>query len=126
MPPTPLGYVLNRDLCSYPEPKGTATVQLADYKESSRDFTRTFLSNSHDILLLAATGDLGAAVDASSPEKKPEAPVADANGTQRGDTVPAGVALTLTPIVCETKATGDLNEVRSFLCFILDAAQEIC
>ena len=101
-------------------------MQLADYKESSRDFTRTFLSNSQDILLLAATGDPCAAVDASSPEKKPEAPVADADGTQREDTAPARVALTLRPIVCETKATGDVNEVRSVLCFILDAVQEIC
>ena len=99
-------------ICFLPEPKGTATVQLADYKESSRDFTRTFLSTSQDILLLAATGDAGAAVDALSPEKKTEAPVADADGTQREDTVAGGGALTLRPVVCETKATGNVNEVR--------------
>ena len=112
------------------EPKGSAAVQLPEYKESSRDFTRTFVatgSGSHDILLLdnqqvGASAAAAAAATAAS-DDKPGTDGAAASGSGgaeaesvRVDVDPAAGAVftsTLRPVVCEMKAVGgNVNEVR--------------
>lgn len=78
-----------RGLSSYIEPKGTAPVHVAQHKEAARDFTRTLLSPSQDILLLDFSAE-------------------SASDTQEEDST---AAPTLKPAICDIQATGDVNEV---------------
>ena len=112
------------------EPKGSAAVQLPEYKESSRDFTRTFIatgSGSHDILLLdnqqvgASAAAAAAATAASADKPGTDGAAASGSGGAEAESVrvdvdPAAGAVftsTLRPVVCEMKAVGgNVNEVR--------------
>ena len=99
-------------LALHVEPKGRASVQLAEHKEAARDFTRTLLATSQDVLLLSATADADAAADTTPPDKDMKESVANTSGSLDNGVAAAG--LTLQPVACETKGTGDVNEVRSF------------
>eukprot|EP01043_Picozoa_sp_COSAG02_P017487 COSAG02_NODE_794_length_17142_cov_13.622367_5_plen_139_part_00 len=101
------------------EPNGRASVQLAEYKEASRDFTRTLLASTQDILLLSEPTAAAAAAAADTPPrgKDMEQPVATTDGPLDDDNAVALAGLTLQPVACETKGIGDVNEVRSVLSF---------
>ncbi len=109
--------IVRCSLVLHVEPKGRASVQLAEYKEASRDFTRTLLATTQDILLLSLTTAAAAAAGTSPGGKDMEQQVAITAGPLDDDTAVALGELTLQPVACETKGTGDVNEVRSVLSF---------
>ena len=97
-------------LAPHVEPNGRASVQLAEHEEASRDFTRTLLATSQDILLLSATTD--ADVVDTMPSGEDDS-MASTGGSLDSNGAVAAAGLKLQPVACETKGTGDVNEVKS-------------
>ena len=89
-------------------------MQLAEHQEASRDFTRTLLATSQDILMLSLTNAGDTTVDMASPEKG-QGDLAASEDSVSPAAAAAAARLVLSPVGCETKATGDVNEVRSFM-----------